>query len=118
MKTKSLCALALGIVVLLSGCSGSDTLSGADKAKEEQIAALKASVCEIIKVTGKDTVNCQDKIDVWNNGVVPSYPPLPSEESFHEKALKFDKDIDKLIALRGPWIDPIEGTGWIKFCNS
>ena len=118
MKIKSLFALALGIVVLLSGCSGSNTLSGADKAKEEQIARLKESVCEIIKVTGKDTVNGQDKIDVWNNGVVPSYPPIPSEEAFLERVGKFEKDIDQLIALRGPWINPEDGTGWIKFCNS
>lgn len=118
MKIKSLCALALGIVVLLSGCSGSNTLSGADKAKEEQIARLKESVCEIIKVTGKDTVNSQDEIDVWNNGVVPSYPPLPSEEAFWERDRKFKKDIDQLIALRGRWLDRIDGTGWLKFCNS
>ena len=50
MKTKSLCALALGIVVLLSGCSASNTLSGADKAKEEQIAALRAHGLEVTEL--------------------------------------------------------------------
>lgn len=113
---KSFSVLALGIVLMLSGCSSAP--SAADKAKEEQIARLKESVCEIIKVTGKDTVNGQDKIDVWNNGVVPSYPPIPSEKGFLEKVRKFDEDIEKLIALNGEWINPEDGTGWLKFCNS
>ena len=113
---KKLFALFLGFVFLLSGCSSAP--SAADKAKENQIAQLKESVCEIIRITGKDTVNGQDKIDAWNNGVVPSYPPIPSEEGFLEKVRKFDEDIEKLESLVGPWLDTEDGTGWLKFCNS
>jgi len=79
---------------------------------------LKVSVCEITKATGKDTVNNQDKIDVWNNGVVPTSPDEPLEAAFWAAVKKRDEDVDKLIALVGPWIDPIDGTGWLKFCNS
>jgi len=113
---KKLCALSLAIVFLLSGCSSAP--SAADKANEEQIALLKESVCEIIRITGKDTINSQDKVDVWNNGVVPSYPPRPSDEVWVEKTQKFNKDFEKLESLVGPWLDPIDGTGWLKFCNS
>ena len=116
MKTKRLCALALGIVVLLSGCSSAPL--AADKAKEEQIAELKANVCAITKVTGKDTVNGQDKIDVWNNGVVPTDPNEPSEAAFWSTSRKWSDDLEKLIALVGPWTDSNDGTGWLKFCNS
>jgi hypothetical protein len=113
---KKLCALSLGFVFLLSGCSSAPL--AADKAKENQIAQLKESVCEITRITGKDTVNSQDKVDVWNNGVVPSYPPRPSDEVWVEKTQKFNKDFEKLESLVGPWLDPIDGTGWLKFCNS
>ena len=55
---KRLSVLTLGIVLVLSGCSSAP--SAADKAKEEQIALLKANVCKVTKATGKDTVNGQE----------------------------------------------------------
>jgi hypothetical protein len=117
MKIKSLCALLLGIVLLVSGCSGSDTLSGADRAKAEKIAQLKARLCVIPNATGKDTVNNQDKIDVWLNGEEP-VPNDPAQADFWAKALQFERDFEAIQALDPNWLDEIRGTGWIKFCNS
>ena len=118
MNIKSLCALSIGMVVLLSGCSGSDTLSGADKAKEEQIAVLKENVCKVTKATGKDTVNGQDVSDVLNNGVFPSDMNNPADADFWAAVMKRDQDASKLRELVGEWINPEDGTGWLKFCNS
>jgi hypothetical protein len=117
VKIKSLCALSIGIVILLAGCSGSDTLSGADKAKEEKIARLKASLCVIPNATGKDTVNGQDQIDVWNNGEEP-VPNDPADADFWAKMLQWSRDLDALLILDPNVLDSVDGTGWIKFCNS
>ena len=118
MKTKSLCALSIGMVVLLSGCSGSSAPSAADEAIEEQIAELKANVCIVTKATGKDTVNGQDVSDVLNNGVIPSDMNDPADADFWAAVDKRGQDISKLRELVGEWINPEDGTGWIKFCNS
>ena len=118
MKTKRLCALSLGILFLLSGCSGSDTLSGAEKTKEEQIAVLKENVCKVTKATGKDTVNGQDVSDVLNNGVIPSDMNNPADADFWAAVDKRSEDVGKLRELVGEWINPVDGTGWLKFCNS
>ena len=113
-----MCVLSLSLVFLLSGCSGSDTLSGAEKTKEEQIAVLKENVCKVTKATGKDTVNGQDVADVLNNGVYPTFPRIPSEAGFWAKVDQRDEDAAKLTELVGEWINPVDGTGWLKFCNS
>jgi len=112
---KKLCALSLAIVFLLSGCSGAP--SAADKAKEEKIARLKASLCVIPNATGKDTVNGQDQIDVWNNGEEP-VPNDPSDADFWAKMLQWSRDLDALLILDPNVLDSVDGTGWIKFCNS
>ena len=118
MKIKSLCALSIGMVVLLSGCSGSDTLSGADKAKEERIAVLKASVCEITKATGNDSVSFQDLADFYNNGIGPNDKNDPTAAAnYYVVSGKFLADVDKLEALVGKWTDS-DGKGYLKFCNS
>ena len=116
MKTKRLCALSLGILFLISGCSSAPL--AAEKTKEEQIAVLKENVCKVTKATGKDTVNGQDVSDVLNNGVYPTFPRIPSEAGFWAKIEKRDEDVDKLRGLVGEWINPVDGTGWLKFCNS
>ena len=112
---KRFSVLTLGIVLVLSGCSSG--LSAADKAKEEQIAVLKESVCEITKATGKDTVNGQDVADFYNNGVFPTFPRIPSEAGFWAKVKKRDEDNMKLTELVGDWLNE-DFTGWLKFCNS
>ena len=118
MKIKSLCALSIGMVVLLSGCSGSDTLSGADKAKEERIAVLKASVCEITKATGNDSVSFQDLADFYNNGIGPNDKNDPAAAAnYYVVSGKFLADVEKLEALVGKWTDS-DGKGYLKFCNS
>jgi hypothetical protein len=113
---KKLCALSLALVFLLSGCSSA--LSAADKAKEEQIAILKENVCKVTKATGKDTVNGQDVSDVLNNGVIPSDLNDPADADFWAAVKKRDEDMAKLRELVGEWINPEDGTGWLKFCNS
>ena len=116
MKIKSLYALSLGIVLLVSGCSGSGKLSGADKAKEEKIAQLKASVCVIPNATGKDTVRPQDLTDVWNNGEEP-VPNDPAQADFWAKVFQWNRDFEALLVLDSNWFDRTNGTGWIKYCN-
>ena len=113
---KRLSVLTLGIVLVLSGCSSAP--SAADKAKEEQIALLKANVCKVTKATGKDTVNGQDVSDVLNNGVIPSTLNDPADADFWAAVKKRDEDANKLRELVGEWINPEDGTGWLKFCNS
>lgn len=113
---KKLCAISLAIVFLLSGCSSAP--SAADKAKEEQIAILKENVCKVTKATGKDTVNGQDVSDVLNNGVIPSDLNDPADADFWAAVKKRDEDMAKLRELVGEWINPEDGTGWLKFCNS
>jgi hypothetical protein len=113
---KKLCALSLGFIFLLSGCSSAP--SAADKAKEEQIALLKENVCKVTKATGKDTVNGQDVSDVLNNGVIPSDLNDPADADFWAAVKKRDEDANKLRELVGEWINPVDGTGWLKFCNS
>jgi len=113
---KKLCALSLALVFLLSGCSSAP--SAADKAKEEQIAILKENVCKVTKATGKDTVNGQDVSDVLNNGVIPSDLNDPADADFWAAVKKRDEDMAKLRELVGEWINPEDGTGWLKFCNS
>ena len=103
------------MVVLLSGCSSAP--SAADRAKEEKIARLKASLCVIPNATGKDTVNNQDIIDVWNNGEEP-VPNDPSQADFWAKSLQWSRDLDALLILDPDWFDDQSGTGWIEFCNS
>ena len=116
MKTKRLCALSLGILFLLSGCSSAPL--AAEKTKEEQIAVLKENVCKVTKATGKDTVNGQDVSDVLNNGVIPSDMNNPADADFWLAVMKRDEDVSKLRELVGEWINPVDGTGWLKFCNS
>ncbi len=113
---KKLCAISLALVFLLSGCSSAP--SAADKAKEEQIAILKENVCKVTKATGKDTVNGQDVSDVLNNGVIPSDLNDPADADFWAAVKKRDEDMAKLRELVGEWINPEDGTGWLKFCNS
>ena len=103
------------MVVLLAGCSSAP--SAADKAKEEKIARLKASLCVIPNATGKDTVNNQDIIDVWNNGEEP-VPNDPSQADFWAKYLQWSRDLDALLILDPDWFDDQSGTGWIEYCNS
>jgi hypothetical protein len=113
---KKLFVVSLGFVFLLSGCSSAP--SAADKAKEEQIAILKENVCKVTKATGKDTVNGQDVSDVLNNGVIPSDLNDPADADFWAAVKKRDEDMAKLRELVGEWINPEDGTGWLKFCNS
>ena len=118
VKTNSLCALSLGIVLLLSGCSGSSAPSAADKAKEEQIAQLKESLCEITKATGNDSVSFQDLADFYNNGIGPNDKNDPdAAANYYVISGKFLADVDKLEALVGKWTDS-DGKGYLKFCNS
>ena len=116
VKTKRLCALSLGILFLLSGCSSAPL--AAEKTKEEQIAVLKENVCKVTKATGKDTVNGQDVADVLNNGVIPSDMNNPADADFWAAVDKRGEDAAKLRELVGEWINPVDGTGWLKFCNS
>ena len=116
MKTKSLCALSIGMVVLLSGCSSAP--SAADKAKEARIAELKASVCEITKATGNDSVSFQDLADFYNNGIGPNDKNDPTAAAnYYVVSGKFLADVEKLEALVGKWTDD-DGKGYLKFCNS
>ena len=113
---KRLSALALGIVLVLSGCSSAP--SAADKAKEARIAELKAIVCEITKVTGKDSVSFPDLADFYNNGIGPSDKNDPeAAANYYVVARKFLADVEKLEALVGKWTDS-DGNGFLKFCNS
>ena len=116
MKAKSFSFMSLVVALSLSACSSAP--SAEELAKEQQIAELKANVCRVTKVTGKDTVNGQDKIDVFNNGVVPTDPNEPSEAEFWSTSRKWSEDLESLIALVGPWTDPVDGTGWLESCNS
>jgi hypothetical protein len=115
MKRKSLCALLLGIVLVLAGCSSAP--SAADKAKENQITRLKESVCEITRATGKDAIFVQDLADFYNNGVGPNDTTDPARENFYVVAIKWRADVEKLEALVGRWSDE-DGYGFLKFCNS
>jgi PBP1b-binding outer membrane lipoprotein LpoB len=117
MRIKNISALSLALAILLSGCSGSSAPSAADKAREDKIARLKANLCVIPNATGKDTVNNQDKIDVWNNGEEP-IPNDPAQADFWAKTLQWQQDFDALLALVPNWLDEVNGTGWIEFCNS
>jgi hypothetical protein len=116
MNLKTLSAVSLGTILLLSGCSGDASLSAADQAKEEKIARLKASLCVVPNATGRDGVNGQDMIDVWNNGEEP-IPNDPSQANFWEKYNQWSRDLDTLLALVPKWLDD-DGQGWIKFCSS
>ena len=112
---KRLSVLTLGVVLLLSGCSSAP--SAAEKAKEKKIERLKASLCVIPNATGKDTVNGQDKIDVWNNGEEPIAND-PAQADFWAKMYQWNRDLEALQALDPNVINTSDGTGWIKFCNS
>ena len=113
---KRISVLALGIVLVLSGCSSAP--SAADKAKEARIAELKASVCEITKATGNDSVSFQDLADFYNNGIGPNDKNDPeAAANYYVVSGKFLADVEKLEALVGRWSDE-DGNGFLKFCNS
>jgi hypothetical protein len=113
---KKLSVLTLGIVLVLSGCSSAP--SAADKAKEARIAELKASVCEITKATGNDSVSFQDLADFYNNGIGPNDKNDPeAAANYYVVSGKFLADVEKLEALVGRWSDE-DGNGFLKFCNS
>ena len=113
---KRLSVLTLGIVLVLSGCSSAP--SAADKAKEARIAELKASVCEITKATGNDSVSFQDLADFYNNGIGPNDKNDPeAAANYYVVSGKFLADVEKLEALVGRWSDE-DGNGFLKFCNS
>jgi hypothetical protein len=101
---------------VLSGCSSAP--SAADKAKKERIAELKASVCEITKATGNDSVSFQDLADFYNNGIGPNDKNDPAAAAnYYVVSGKFLADVEKLEALVGKWTDS-DGNGFLKFCNS
>jgi hypothetical protein len=113
---KKLFVVFLGFVFLLSGCSSAP--SAADKAKENQIAQLKESVCEITKATGKDAIFFQDLADFYNNGIGPNDKNDPAAAAnFYVVSRKFLDEVEKLEALVGKWTDS-DGYGFLKFCNS
>ena len=112
---KRISVLTLGVVLVLSGCSSAPT--AADKAKEEQIARLKESVCEITKATGKDALYLQDLADFYNNGIGPNDKNDPATANLFAISRKFAEDVEKLEGLVGKWTDS-EGNGYLKFCNS
>ena len=113
---KKLCALSLALVFLLSGCSSAP--SAADKAKEARIAELKASVCEITKATGNDSVSFRDLADFYNNGIGPDDKNDPAAAAnYYVVSGKFLDEVEKLEALVGKWTDS-DGKGYLKFCNS
>ena len=113
---KKLCALSLALVFLLSGCSSAP--SAADKAKEARIAELKASVCEITKATGNDSVSFRDLADFYNNGIGPDDKNDPAAAAnYYVVSRKFLDEVEKLEALVGKWTDS-DGKGYLKFCNS
>ena len=113
---KKLCALSLALVFLLSGCSSAP--SAADKAKEARIAELKASVCEITKATGNDSVSFRDLADFYNNGIGPDDKNDPAAAAnYYVVSRKFLDEVEKLEALVGRWSDE-DGNGFLKFCNS
>lgn len=113
---KKLCALSLALVFLLSGCSSAP--SAADKAKEARIAELKASVCEITKATGNDSVSFRDLADFYNNGIGPDDKNDPAAAAnYYVVSGKFLDEVEKLQALVGKWTDS-DGKGYLKFCNS
>jgi hypothetical protein len=113
---KKLFALFLGFVFLLSGCSSAP--SAADKAKEARIAELKASVCQITKATGNDSVSFRDLADFYNNGIGPDDKNDPAAAAnYYVVSRKFLDEVEKLQALVGKWTDS-DGKGYLKFCNS
>jgi hypothetical protein len=113
---KKLCALSLALVFLLSGCSSAP--SAADKAKEARIAELKASVCQITKATGNDSVSFRDLADFYNNGIGPDDKNDPAAAAnYYVVSRKFLDEVEKLEALVGKWTDS-DGKGYLKFCNS
>jgi hypothetical protein len=113
---KKLCALSLAFVFLLSGCSSAP--SAADKAKENQIAQLKESVCQITKATGNDSVSFRDLADFYNNGIGPDDKNDPgAAANYYVVSRKFLDEVEKLEALVGKWTDS-DGKGYLKFCNS
>ncbi len=113
---KKLCVLTLALVFLLSGCSSAP--SAADKAKEARIAELKASVCEITKATGNDSVSFRDLADFYNNGIGPDDKNDPAAAAnYYVVSGKFLDEVEKLQALVGKWTDS-DGKGYLKFCNS
>jgi len=113
---KKLSALSLAIVFLLSGCSSAP--SAADKAKEARIAELKASVCQITKATGNDSVSFRDLADFYNNGIGPDDKNDPAAAAnYYVVSRKFLDEVEKLEALVGKWTDS-DGKGYLKFCNS
>jgi hypothetical protein len=113
---KKLCALSLALVFLLSGCSSAP--SAADKAKEARIAELKASVCEITKAKGNDSVSFRDLADFYNNGIGPDDKNDPAAAAnYYVVSGKFLDEVEKLQALVGKWTDS-DGKGYLKFCNS
>jgi hypothetical protein len=113
---KKLCVLTLGLVFLLSGCSSAP--SAADKAKDARIAELKASVCQITKATGNDSVSFRDLADFYNNGIGPNDKNDPAAAAnYYVVSRKFLDEVEKLEALVGKWTDS-DGKGYLKFCNS
>jgi len=113
---KKLCALSLALVFLLSGCSSAP--SAADKAKDARIAELKASVCQITKATGNDSVSFRDLADFYNNGIGPNDKNDPAAAAnYYVVSRKFLDEVEKLEALVGKWTDS-DGKGYLKFCNS
>jgi hypothetical protein len=113
---KKLFVVFLGLVFLLSGCSSAP--SAADKAKEARIAELKASVCQITKATGNDSVSFRDLADFYNNGIGPDDKNNPAAAAnYYVVSRKFLDEVEKLEALVGKWTDS-DGKGYLKFCNS
>ena len=113
---KKLFVVFLGLVFLLSGCSSAP--SAADKAKEARIAELKASVCQITKATGNDSVSFRDLADFYNNGIGPNDKNDPAAAAnYYVVSRKFLDEVEKLEALVGKWTDS-DGKGYLKFCNS
>ena len=116
MKAKSFTIMSLVVALSLSACSS--TPSAEELAKEQQIAVLKASVCEITKGTGNDSVSFQDLADFYNNGIGPNDKNDPAAAAnYYVVSGKFLADVDKLKALVGKWTDS-DGKGYLKFCNS
>ena len=113
---KKLFVVSLALVFLLSGCSSAP--SAADKAKEARIAELKASVCQITKATGNDSVSFRDLADFYNNGIGPDDKNDPAAAAnYYVVSRKFLDEVEKLEALVGRWSDE-DGNGFLKFCNS
>jgi hypothetical protein len=116
MKAKSFTIMSLVVALSLSACSS--TPSAEELAKEQQIAVLKASVCEITKATGNDSVSFRDLADFYNNGIGPNDKNDPvAAANYYVVSGKFLDDVEKLEALVGKWTDS-DGKGYLKFCNS